>query len=303
MPAGIENLQASWLIITESNNMRNKKFNILSVCILTIYMCGCSSTESVYFDSVDEAVDRNWSSEEFRSWPANVLLKELNNTMVLDGGGREADGVLTYYVREDDTYYQFDLSEQLSDHGQQSWQDAGAFRTPEDNTTILCWYDFDIDDTKTPDLAIVEFPTEHPEDYTAQFYALRSEDAFSIDVLHCYSLGDSVYVMWHDNQGRDRLSVIQQAKGQIQDCSEETTLLEQYAKEKSTVSYIGQYCVLLENNGVTVYSADVREAADRPPVSLVFMAIKDGKPLAGLYYDLTQNEMPKVVPEQFITHQ
>ena len=264
-----------------------------------IHMCGCSATESENFDFVTEAVERNWSSEELSTWPANVLLKELNNTIVLDGGGHETDGVFTYYVREDDTYYQFDLSGLLSDHGQQSWQDAGAFRNPEDNTTILCWHDFDIDDAKTPDLAIVEFPTGHPEDYTAQFYVLRSEDAFSIYVINCYSLGDSIYVMWHDNQGRDRLSVIQQAEGQIQDRSEETTLLEQYAKEKSTVSYIGQYCVLLENNGVTVYSADVREADDMLPVSLVFMAVKDGKPLAGMYYDLTLDEMPEIAPEQF----
>lgn len=278
--------------------MKIRKISMVTICILTILMCGCSVTEPEYFGSVTETIERNWTNDEFAWWPMNVLIKE--QCLMLDGGGHEENGVFIYYVREDDASYQFDLSEQLTAHGQQDWQNAGAFRRLEDNTTFLCWYDFDIDHTRMPDLAIVEFPAEHPENYTAQFYMLEPEDSFSVSAPSCcYSLGDWIYVMWHDNQGKDRLCAIQQDKGQIEDRSEETALLEQYAREKTSASCVGQYCVLSENGRVTIYGADIREANDMPPVSLALIAVEEGKILAGMYYDLTQDEMPKAVLEQF----
>ena len=279
--------------------MKIRKIIIIAASILTVYMCGCSAAGPEYFDVVTETVERNWTSDEFEWWPTNVLLREQNNTVILHGGGSVKQGVLDYYIRDDDMYYQFDLSEQFPGHEQWEWMNVGAFRKPEDNITFLCMYDFDWENARTPDLIIVEFPAEHPENYTAQLYTLGEEDSFLIDVTCCYSLGDSIYMMWRDNHGKDRLCAIQQDKGQLQDLGDETALLEQYARGKSSASFVGQYCVLSENDGVTIYGADVREASDMPPVSYVLMAVKEGKPLAGIHYDLMLNEAPKAVLEQF----
>lgn len=278
--------------------MKIRRIIVIAISILTILMCGCSTTEPEYFDSITETIERNWTNDERSWWPMNVLISE--QCLMLDGGGHEENGDFIYYVREDDASYQFDLSEQFTAYGQQDWQNAGAFRRKEDNATFLCWYNFDIDNTRTPFLAIVEFPAEHPENYTAQFYMLEPEDSFSVSAPSCcYSLGDWIYVMWHDNQGKDRLCAIQQDKGQIEDRSEETALLEQYAREKTSASCVGQYCVLSENDHVTIYGADIRQANDMPPVLLVLITVEEGKILAGMYYDLTQDEMPKAVLEQF----
>lgn len=278
--------------------MKIRRIIVIAISILTILMCGCSTTEPEYFDSITETIERNWTNDERSWWPMNVLISE--QCLMLDGGGHEENGDFIYYVREDDASYQFDLSEQFTAYGQQDWQNAGAFRRKEDNATFLCWYNFDIDNTRTPNLAIVEFPAEHPENYTAQFYMLEPEDSFSVSAPSCcYSLGDWIYVMWHDNQGKDRLCAIQQDKGQIEDRSEETALLEQYAREKTSASCVGQYCVLSENDHVTIYGADIRQANDMPPVLLVLITVEEGKILAGMYYDLTQDEMPKAVLEQF----
>ena len=48
-----------------------------------------------------------------------------------------------------------------------------------------------------------------------------------------------------------------------------------------------------------IYGADIREADDMPPISLVFMAVKDEKTIAGLYYDLTSDDAPEIALEQF----
>ena len=279
--------------------MKIKKIIMIVVGLLTVSMCGCSAAEPEYFDSITKTVENNWTNDALKWWPMNALIKEQSDTLALDGGGHEEQGIFVYYVREDDTYYEFDLSDQQTARGQQDWQHAGAFRRQTDDTTFLCWHNFDIENSTTPDLAIVEFPAKHPENYTAQFYTLGTEDSFSICVNDCYILGDSIYVMWRDNQGQDRLCAIQQDEGQIQDLGKETALLKQYAVEKSSASFVGQYCVLSENDGVTIYGADIREADDMPPISLVFMAVKDGKTIAGLYYDLTLDEAPEIALEQF----
>lgn len=276
--------------------MKMNRYVFLLAGIVIISLCGCSDKDSEYFATVTEAVGQTWTGGGLWAWPINDIREKLSDTIALDGGGHEEDGIFVYYIREDDVYYQFDLSKQISNTGQRSWQDAGAFRNKEDNTTFLFWYDFDIDNTKTPDLAVVEFAADDPENYVAQLYELKSEDTFSTFVNGCYGMGDILYVMWHDNQGNDRLSAIDHEKGQIQDLSKETLLVEAYAKEHSSASYVGQYCVLSESDSVTVYGADVREASDVPPVSLVFMAVKDGNQIAGRCYDLTSDEIPSQKP-------
>lgn len=258
-----------------------KKRAVCGIIVFLVYLlCGCAGEDKYqnYFEFVSKIAKEKGNLGNVREFTCDIILT---------GGGREADGVFTYYINEDDAYYHFDLSEQLTETEQVNWEAAAAFRREEKNTTCVCWRAISLDGTKTPNLAVVEFVTDNPQMYTTNLYTIQGNGV--VTDINCYGFNNLVYVMWCDS-GQDRLSVIEHNKRELRDLSIETELLEEYAKEKLSAIYIGNYCVLSEVDNVIVYGAEVREASDMPVTEIVLMAIKDGVPVDYMSIDLMAKE-------------
>ncbi|MCD8037779.1 MAG: hypothetical protein LUE96_01630 [Lachnospiraceae bacterium] len=244
-------------------------------------LCGCAAEEN-YFSSVTEMAKQLKDSGVDGELLISDFLDSMCDTQ-LTGGAHEKDGIFTYYINEDDAYYEFDLSELTDETEKQYWTQAGAFRRADENATYLCWSNFDLQGNVNPahDLAVVRFDTDDPADYEVWIYSLETENALNTDIS-CYGLGDSLYVMWRDTQGMDRLGVIESDMGEIRDLSAELSFLKEYVEKEFSGDLIKEalpwsYCVLAQDNGVVIYGADVREASDMPNMGLAFMAVSDGE--------------------------
>lgn len=211
-------------------------------------------------------------------------------------GGREENGLFISYIEyEKDTEPQFvffHLDDLLTDAeaDEWDWASAGAFCDEEQGKTYLCYYDFnDLTNAgeRDPQLILVEFDTADSENYQATPYAVEPRNIFS---WYCegYRIGDDLYIA-----GQEELGAIDLNTKEFRYCSEEKSWAEEYAQKVFGEGsyYLRAFRGILEQDDVTVYSAEVAEAIDVPAVGMVFVAVRGNQPIAYMSVDLTAEDI------------
>ena len=191
-------------------------------------------------------------------------------------------------------YVFFHLEDLLTDADADEWDwaSAGAFSDEEQGKTYLCYYDFnDLTNAgeRDPQLILVEFDTDAPENYQATPYSVEPRDIFS---WYCegYRIGENLYIA-----GQEELGAIDLNTKEFRYCREEKALAEEYAKkvmgEEYAMYYLRTFRGMLEQDDVTVYSAEIAEANDVPAVGMVFVAVRDHQPIAYMHIDLIAEDI------------
>lgn len=257
---------------------------VMLVAFLAVSLCGCSVKGGndgcpAYFAPIvqelesagDEAVpviDRWWDKG-------------------LDWSEEYADK--TYVCTIEGNKYVFSLEKELSGAEQWYWQAAGVFRT-EDKISI-CLHDFNImydeNTVQTPQLLLLEFPSGNPEEYEVVPYEVDPANLFGWDVA-CYRISDNIYLA-----GETELAAINLRTKQFYYCRNEYSQTQEYVVKKYGGEPYGIFLfrAVLEKDGVVVYSAKIAQAIDMAPVGVIYTTRKDGKAIAYMTVDLTDDEM------------
>lgn len=188
---------------------------------------------------------------------------------------------------------EFDWKPYIGDTEEENWLVAGTFRLEEGNKTYQCWYDTGrwyevafLNQTKkdVPQLFLVEY--EDSEVHQVTPYIVEPEGEFSW-YCGCYRIGEKLYIA-----GDEELAVIDLHNMELRYCKEEQAAVEQYAQEiiGEKPYHVFFFRAVFEQDGVTVYSAEISEANDMLPVGMIFVAVQNKEPIAYMNVDLTTME-------------
>lgn len=279
-----------------------KKRSAFLLSILIFALCGCGSEETdqdcpPYFQTILQEFTTDWMDYSVGGHPTSSLMEALCDSGVTNGG-REEDGIFTCFIKQDNDaegeYASFDLKELLTDAEEWNWASAGAFCDEDKGKTYICYYDFnDLTEAgeRDPQLILVEFDTEDPENYQATPYAVEPRNIFS---WYCegYRIGDDLYIA-----GQEELGAIDLNTKEFRYCSEEKSWAEEYAQKVFGEGsyYLRAFRGILEQDDVAVYSAEVAEAIDVPAVGMVFVAVRGNQPIAYMSVDLTAEDITQGV--------
>lgn len=274
---------------------------VLSTLILSFYGCASGKADQTYpsyFEPVIQELTTGWTDYR-EGHPTSGLMDAFCDGGMFNGG-REENGLFISYIEyEKNTepeFVFFRLKELLTDAeaDEWDWASAGAFLDEEQGKTYLCYYDFnDLTNAgeRDPQLILVEFDTEDPENYQATPYAVEPRNIFSW-YCECYRIDDNLYVA-----GEDTLGVINLSTGEFDYCRDEYALAEEYAQKVigEETYYMRTFRAILQQDDVTVYSAEIAEANDSPAVGMIFVAIRDNQPIAYMSVDLTAEDITQGV--------
>ena len=274
---------------------------VLSTLILSFYGCASGKADQTYpsyFEPVIQELTTGWT--DYREGHPTSGLMDVFCDGGMFNGGREENGLFISYIEyEKDTepkFVFFRLKELLTDAeaDEWDWASAGAFLDEEQGKTYLCYYDFnDLTNAgeRDPQLILVEFDTEDPENYQATPYAVEPRNIFS---WYCegYRIGDDLYIA-----GQEELGAIDLNTKEFRYCREEKSWAEEYAQKVYGEGsyYLRAFRGILEQDDVTVYSAEVAEAIDVPAVGMVFVAVRGNQPIAYMSVDLTAEDITQGV--------
>ena len=279
-----------------------KKRSAFLLSILIFALCGCGSEETdqdcpPYFQTILQEFTTDWMDYSVGGHPTSSLMEALGDSGVTNGG-REEDGIFTCFIKQDNDaegeYASFDLKELLTDAEEWNWASAGAFCDEDKGKTYICYYDFnDLTEAgeRDPQLILVEFDTDQPTNYRATPYSVEPRDSFSW-YCECYRIDDNLYVA-----GEDTLGVINLSTGEFEYCRDEYALAEEFAQKVigEETYYMRTFRAILQQDDVTVYSAEIAEANDSPAVGMIFVAIRDNQPIAYMSVDLTAEDITQGV--------
>lgn len=275
-----------------------KKKSALLLSALILILCGCTLEKAdpgcpSYFQPILQKLTTDWTDYREGGFPTSLLLDALcDNGMT--NGGREENGIFTCYVKPendmDGDYVTFDLRELLTDEEDWEWASAGAFNDKDKGKTYICYYDSNLltkVEEKDIQLILVEFDTDAPENYQATPYSVEPQDSFSW-YCRCYRIDDNMYVA-----GEEELGVINLNTKKFDYCRDEYALAEGFAQKVigEETYYMRTFRAILQQDDVTVYSAEIAEAMDTPAVGMIFVAIRDDQPIAYMSIDLTTDDI------------
>ena len=277
-----------------------KKRSAFLLSILIFALCGCGSEETdqdcpPYFQTILQEFTTDWMDYSVGGHPTSSLMEALCDSGVTNGG-REENGLFISYIEyEKDTepkFVFFRLKELLTDAeaDEWDWASAGAFLDEEQGKTYLCYYDFnDLTNAgeRDPQLILVEFDTADSENYQATPYSVEPRNMFS---WYCegYRIGDDLYIA-----GQEELGAIDLNTKEFRYCREEYVWAEEYAQKVigEETYYMRTFRAILQQDDVTVYSAEIAEANDSPAVGMIFVAIRDNQPISYMSIDLTSEDI------------
>lgn len=245
-----------------------------------------------YFRPIVQVLETSWKREGIE-WEGVRVIRDATSDPQLTNGASQKNGIFKCYIYEDEKYYTFDLNKQFEGTEQclWNWDTAYISRRQEGEKTYACWYDFDKDGVRKPDLVFIQFTTDTPGDYQADLYSFKPDEEFGW-YIDCYKLGDNIYVMGKDYNSDNRLVGINVNSRHYYYFKKELVYLNNYVKEKKLdVNSISNFCVILQQEDVTVFAADIRDGNDAPATGIVLMAIKEGKPIAYMSVDFRPEEM------------
>lgn len=274
---------------------------LLSFLVFSFGGCASKKAEQAYpsyFEPVIQELTFGWTT--YREGHPTSGLTDAFCDSGLFNGGREENGLFISYIEyEKDTEPQFvffHLDDLLTDAeaDEWDWASAGAFCDEEQGKTYLCYYDFnDLTNAgeRDPQLILVEFDTADSENYQATSYSVEPRNMFS---WYCegYRIGDDLYIA-----GQEELGAIDLNTKEFRYCREEKSWAEEYAQKMYGEGsyYLRAFRGILEQDDVTVYSAEVAEAIDVPAVGMVFVAVRGNQPIAYMSVDLTAEDITQGV--------
>lgn len=93
------------------------------------------------------------------------------------------------------------------------------------------------------------------------------------------------------------MGVINLSTGEFDYCRDEYALAEEFAQKVigEETYYMRTFRAILQQDDVTVYSAEIAEANDSPAVGMIFVAIRDNQPIAYMSVDLTAEDITQGV--------
>lgn len=209
----------------------------------------------------------------------------------LDYTEEYADKVYTCEIKGEQ--YSFDLQEELAGEEEWHWLTAGIF-SGKGNQRYICLYDltpmYEEDTERDVQLLCIAFSADKPEDY--QVYSYRVEPSYAFVANVCYQLGNRIYLA-----GEKELGVIDLDTMEFQLCRQETEALSELAvKEYGEEPYHPfLFRAIREVEGFVIYSAQVSEAMDEEPVHMIYLACKNGVPVA--YITVSADSLTEQVKE------
>lgn len=283
--------------------MQKKVILLLTTMLLILGGCG-KQTIPPYFESIVQEMETNWESSGDSL--STYGLTEVFCDKGLSNGGRQEDGIFTCFIQGGDLgdgeYFQFDLSNQLPASEEWEWSSAGAFLDEEQGYVLF--YDFNMltaAGERDPQLMLVEFSIDNPEEYQATPYSVSPRETFS---WYCesYRIGNDLYI-----RGQDDLAVINLDTKEFRMCSEEYTIAETYAQKVITENYATEekpyymlfFRAISEKDDVVVYAAEISEASDVPGEGIIIVAFKENDPIAYMHVDLRAEDISKALEITF----
>ena len=187
--------------------------------------------------------------------------------------------------------FTFDLAEELVNGEQWYWKTAGIFYNEAEDRIYICLHDYNVlyEDHRVqePQLLIIEFSGEQPQKYEVWSYTVEPPYLFGWDVI-CYRMQDNVFIV-----GENELAVIDLDSMHLRYCKEEYSTVEKcIEKEFGEEPYhMFLFRAVLEQDGMTVYSAEIAEAIDMPPIAMIYAAYRENNLIAYMIVDLSTDNM------------
>lgn len=264
-----------------------RKKIVLIICIMIWVLTGCSKKENAvavpkYFEPIIERLEAD--KDEYVPIMTDWWIESVDFTDKYDNK--------IYTCSIEGKEYSFNLEKQLTSAMYWEWMTAGIFRDAENGKMNVCLHNSNItyeDETKIPNpqLLLIEFDINNPDKYEVWSYNITPPKLFGWDVI-CYGINDNIYIA-----EEKELGLINVSTKQFSYCRDEYSSLEHYVQKKyvNTPYYMFYFRAVSESDGLTIYSAQISEADDTPPVGMVYMAYQDGGPISYMLVDLTNDDI------------
>ncbi len=269
---------------------------LLCAITVSLVLSGCSLGASAdcpaYFTPIIEEMEEN--PEKYLNTGCFVIDKWWTQGVQ---SGTYDDKVYTSYF--DGVTQEFDLSDVLQETDTWTWLTAGAFQTKGEERTYIALIDFNLtleDGTEpSPQIMLLDYATDNPKDYQVTPYTVEPAKEFCW-VEQCYRMNDKIYIGSSGAVGSDgamhHLGRIDLTTREFYDCKKEWQAISSYAESKFEEGYYPNFFrTVLEQDGITVYSASISEANDTPCIGAVLMAYQNDTPIAYMTVDLTAEKI------------
>ena len=200
-----------------------------------------------------------------------------------------SDKVYTCNIGKDT--FSFDLTAELTNGEQWHWRAAGIFIDEGQDKNYICLQDYNIlyedDIVQDPQLLLIEFSSGQPQEYKIWSYTIEPPDLFGWDVV-CYRIKDNIFIA-----GEKEMAVISLDTEQLRYCNQEYAAIEKCIENRfgEEPYHMFLFRGVLEQDGVMVYSAEIAEAVDMPPIAMIYAAYKENNLVSYIIKDLITDEI------------
>lgn len=272
--------------------MNKAKGIVLLLSIFMVILTGCSkekeTSEPDYFKPIIQEVEASGvdAVNTIFTW----FDKGLSNSE--EYADEYQDKVYKFYLTEKGETYSFDLHDYLTSAEEWNWLTAGVFQNEEKFDIFLYDFNASYEDETSHDiqLLLIEFNPKDAEQFQVWTYSVEPKHLFAwLDF--CNGLQDEIYLA-----GEKDLAAIDLNTKELKYCKDEYELTEKYVQENfdSDKYHMFFFRALSKQNNVTIYSAQVSEANDEPPVGMVFMAYQVDQPIAYMCVDFIADKENRI---------
>lgn len=251
-----------------------KKLAVL-LCVLSACLVGCTGTKGAdYKKELKEVVAFQKEAVSSSRWEESIA-----------PGGKYENKVFSCYI--DGEWVDFDLSEELTAADEWDWTVAGVFRREGEEKTYVCLRDINMqrETVQVPQLMLLEFDTENPQEYTLYPYELENPQVFGWEVDACYRMEEEIYVSF-----RNETVAINTDTKELRNCEKEVAWLETYAADKAAdKESLHNFRAVSVKDGAVTYAAQISENFTDTAMKKVYVTVKDGEAKAYAYVELTQD--------------
>ncbi len=267
---------------------------------LLSFLTGCTIAKAenfvpTYFASLMQELESDWEN-------IMVELPEINTISTWHAEEWPETGRFegnTYQAYCDGEWMTpFDLEDELVDSQEgDPWRNIlGVYQKADSDNLYVCLNAFDMvweqQESKhvyrNDQILLLECSGSQPQNY--QVTAIYRNPQYSPGINpYTYCLGDRIYI----SADYDKLMAIDLNTKELSYCDEEYKAINEYAEEKYDKGAVS-FAVVYEQDDVTVYSGAVMNDEAIPATrGMVFVAFRDGKPIARMCADFTAGDSAK----------